>query len=155
MGLDPGTLGSRPGPKAGAKPLSHQGSPTLDFLTHPVSFIIPSFVPLCFTIILPKHYFPISSFSIQPSLLCSQPSTIEFLFSVITFFRPRFSICFFFVFSSFGLKFSALSSIFLNILTVIILTSTSDHTNICIASGSFLLSAFFSSSSCCFKPGHF
>lgn len=27
MGLDPGTLGSRPGPKAGAKPLSHPGIP--------------------------------------------------------------------------------------------------------------------------------
>ena len=27
MGLDPGTPGSRPGPKAGAKPLSHPGIP--------------------------------------------------------------------------------------------------------------------------------
>ena len=27
MGLDPGSLGSRPGPKAGAKPLSHSGIP--------------------------------------------------------------------------------------------------------------------------------
>ena len=27
MGLDPGTLGSRPGPKAGAKLLSHPGIP--------------------------------------------------------------------------------------------------------------------------------
>ena len=27
MGLDPGTTGSRPGPKAGAKPLSHPGIP--------------------------------------------------------------------------------------------------------------------------------
>ena len=26
-GLDPGTPGSRPGPKAGAKPLSHPGIP--------------------------------------------------------------------------------------------------------------------------------
>ena len=26
-GLDPGTAGLHPGPKAGAKPLSHQGSP--------------------------------------------------------------------------------------------------------------------------------
>ena len=28
-GLDPGTPGSRPGPKAGAKPLSHPGIPSL------------------------------------------------------------------------------------------------------------------------------
>ena len=28
VGLDPGTPGSRPGPKAGAKPLSHPGIPT-------------------------------------------------------------------------------------------------------------------------------
>ena len=27
VGLDPGTPGSRPGPKAGAKPLSHPGIP--------------------------------------------------------------------------------------------------------------------------------
>ena len=27
MGLDPGTPGSRPGPKAGTKPLSHPGIP--------------------------------------------------------------------------------------------------------------------------------
>ena len=27
MGLDPGTPGSRPGPKAGPKPLSHPGIP--------------------------------------------------------------------------------------------------------------------------------
>ena len=27
VGLDPGTLGSRPGPKAGAKPLSHPAIP--------------------------------------------------------------------------------------------------------------------------------
>ena len=29
VGLDPGTLGSHPGPEAGAKPLSHPGIPTL------------------------------------------------------------------------------------------------------------------------------
>ena len=33
VGLDPGTLGSRPGPKAGAKPLSHPGIP--HFLINP------------------------------------------------------------------------------------------------------------------------
>ena len=30
-GLDPGTPGSHPGPKAGAKPLSHPGTPPIDF----------------------------------------------------------------------------------------------------------------------------
>ena len=34
-GLNPGTLGSHPGPKAGAKPLSHPGIPSLiNFLTN-------------------------------------------------------------------------------------------------------------------------
>ena len=31
VGLDPGTLGPCPGPKAGTKPLSHPGNPTLGF----------------------------------------------------------------------------------------------------------------------------
>ena len=31
VGLDPRTPGSRPGPKAGAKPLSHPGSPSRIF----------------------------------------------------------------------------------------------------------------------------
>ena len=33
VGPDPGSPGSRPGPKAGAKPLHHPGIPMLDFLT--------------------------------------------------------------------------------------------------------------------------
>ena len=32
VGLDPGTPGLRPGPKAGAKPLSHPGIPIADYL---------------------------------------------------------------------------------------------------------------------------
>ena len=32
VGLDPGSPGSRPGPKAGAKPLSHPGIPRIYFL---------------------------------------------------------------------------------------------------------------------------
>ena len=32
-GLDPGTPGSCPGPKAGAKPLSHPGIPLVPFLS--------------------------------------------------------------------------------------------------------------------------
>ena len=31
MGLDPGTPGSHPGPKAGVKPLSHPGIPLYNF----------------------------------------------------------------------------------------------------------------------------
>ena len=31
-GLDPGTPGSYPGPKAGIKPLSHPGIPTISFI---------------------------------------------------------------------------------------------------------------------------
>ena len=31
MGFDPGSPGSRPGPKAGARPLRHPGIPKLDF----------------------------------------------------------------------------------------------------------------------------
>ena len=33
MGFDPGSPGSRPGPKAGAKPLRHPGIPSSCFLT--------------------------------------------------------------------------------------------------------------------------
>ena len=32
VGLDPGSPGSRPGPKAGAKPLRHPGIPVSSFL---------------------------------------------------------------------------------------------------------------------------
>ena len=32
LGLDPGTPGPRPGPKAGAKPLSHPGIPNTETL---------------------------------------------------------------------------------------------------------------------------
>ena len=32
VGFDPGSPGSRPGPKAGAKPLHHPGIPTWSFL---------------------------------------------------------------------------------------------------------------------------
>ena len=31
VGLDPGSAGSRPGPKAGAKPLRHPGIPVCQF----------------------------------------------------------------------------------------------------------------------------
>ena len=33
VGLDPGSPGSRPGPKAGAKPLRHPGIPSLGLFT--------------------------------------------------------------------------------------------------------------------------
>ena len=34
VGLDPGSPGSRPGPKAGAKPLRHPGIPKCLYLKH-------------------------------------------------------------------------------------------------------------------------
>ena len=34
VGLDPGSPGSRPGPKAGAKPLGHPGIPTFSSFIH-------------------------------------------------------------------------------------------------------------------------
>ena len=33
VGFDPGSPGSRPGPKAGAKPLRHPGTPVVPILT--------------------------------------------------------------------------------------------------------------------------
>ena len=33
VGFDPGSPGSRPGPKAGAKPLHHPGIPVVDYIT--------------------------------------------------------------------------------------------------------------------------
>ena len=44
-GLDPGFPGSRPGPKAGAKPLSHPGIPSLEVsnkVKHTYHMISPS-----------------------------------------------------------------------------------------------------------------
>ena len=34
VGFDPGSPGSRPGPKAGAKPLRHPGIPVLGFMVY-------------------------------------------------------------------------------------------------------------------------
>ena len=47
VGLDPGTPGSRPGPKAGAKPLSHPGIPYRAFFINLSYIRIPSSFPLC------------------------------------------------------------------------------------------------------------
>ena len=41
VGFDPGSPGSRPGPKAGAKPLSHPGIPHISF-KHPPSLLLES-----------------------------------------------------------------------------------------------------------------
>ena len=38
VGLDPGSPGSRPGPKAGAKPLRHPGIPLFFFFNHSFYF---------------------------------------------------------------------------------------------------------------------
>lgn len=116
-------------------PVSSPGTPImcmLDLFTHPW---IPYHSLFCHSVLyykyFPNIYFPVNTFSIQPSLHCSQPQW---------FFRSVFSICFFFVYSSFGLKFFALSSSFLNILLTIMLMSTSGHSYIWIASGSSILS---------------
>ena len=39
VGFDPGSPGSRPGPKAGAKPLRHPGIPLLPFCRLSLSFV--------------------------------------------------------------------------------------------------------------------
>ena len=41
VGLDPGSPGSRPGPKAGAKPLRHPGIPGISILNVGNIFILP------------------------------------------------------------------------------------------------------------------
>ena len=40
VGFDPGSPGSDPGPKAGAKPLRHPGIPHVNFLSHFVHLVI-------------------------------------------------------------------------------------------------------------------
>ena len=40
VGLDPGSPGSRPGPKAGAKPLRHPGIPPFHFFFHGFPLVI-------------------------------------------------------------------------------------------------------------------
>ena len=51
-GLDPGTPGSHPGPKAGAKPLSHPGIPSLIFSI--IIFIF--FIYFCSELLFPSLY---------------------------------------------------------------------------------------------------
>ena len=47
VGFDPGFPGSRPGPKAGAKPLRHPGIPEIKFFTFLKISIPLSFCPSC------------------------------------------------------------------------------------------------------------
>ena len=49
VGLDPGSPGSRPGPKAGAKPLRHPGIPHLSFCSQSYEDF-PSVNTFCYTI---------------------------------------------------------------------------------------------------------
>ena len=43
VGFDPGSPGSRPGPKAGAKPLRHSGIPPVtSLITHPETHLLES-----------------------------------------------------------------------------------------------------------------
>ena len=44
MGFDPGSPGSRPGPKTGAKPLRHPGIPRAQFSTQIVRGVLWNFV---------------------------------------------------------------------------------------------------------------
>ena len=60
MGFDPGSSGSRPGPKASAKPLRHPGIPILNLLSMLpprnsalVIYIMPAFT--CLKSLLPYH----------------------------------------------------------------------------------------------------
>ena len=46
MGLDPGTPGLHPGPKAGAKPLSHPGIPTSVVSKPVLTYSLPSLDPM-------------------------------------------------------------------------------------------------------------
>ena len=58
VGLNPGTLGSRPGPKAGAKPLSHSGVPMCFFLMEGSTTLTsmgPSDVSQCSSSGMPQH----------------------------------------------------------------------------------------------------
>ena len=51
VGFDPGSPGSRPGPKAGSKPLRHPGIPYMYFLNfHFLSYIYSLFYFLMFSI---------------------------------------------------------------------------------------------------------
>ena len=50
VGFDPGSPGSYPGPKAGAKPPCHPGFPSLAF-----PFMVPGFLPMC------EHFLPFSA----------------------------------------------------------------------------------------------
>ena len=49
VGFDPGSSGSRPGPKAGAKPLRHPGIPSLTILNSLYMSYSTVFVFLCLT----------------------------------------------------------------------------------------------------------
>ena len=57
MGLDPGTPGPCPGPKAGAKPLSHPGIPGFDICIH-YKIIIISLVTIYHHTKLLQYYWP-------------------------------------------------------------------------------------------------
>ena len=51
VGFDPWSLGSRPGPKAGAKPLHHPGFP--DLSTFRLNYFLP--IEICFLCALAKR----------------------------------------------------------------------------------------------------
>ena len=52
VGFDPGSPGSRPGPKAGAKPLRHPGIPCIPKILNGCIFILISFHEFVFNLFL-------------------------------------------------------------------------------------------------------
>ena len=74
VGFDPGSPGSHPGPKAGAKPLHHPGIPFFLFL-----FSISFFLPLFFFVFLFSFLLSLLSFS-------PFPNTISFFFNFFKVF---------------------------------------------------------------------
>ena len=68
VGFDPGSPGSRPGPKAGAKLLRHPGIPFFLFL-----FSISFFLPLFFFVFLFSFLLSLLSFSPFPNTICFWP----------------------------------------------------------------------------------
>ena len=56
VGFDPGSPGSRPGPKAGAKPLRHPGIPLSLLICILYNFVVFSYSILCFIWYLYRKY---------------------------------------------------------------------------------------------------
>ena len=73
VGLDPGSPGSRPGPKAGSKPLCHPGIPTSGFACISPEGPVGSWVPLDWGWLLLRVFWGHTSF--QAPWCCCAPCT--------------------------------------------------------------------------------